>query len=183
MQSGRKRKRPTVVSVAIPFAPLHCEQSVPLHEQCRVFPFWPPEARTVPTLPCSFSWRELTRCKCACQCICSNVFYLTLNELYLLRLFWKIFCWNFLGKTMIIFFGKQWLLTSCHLSRYPFLFQIHSCSAVQNQDSTVISDYTSGLKALLYVQTRDDLSHWNGQYYRETPRWAFFLFFQYVCPI
>ena len=40
---------------------------------------------------------------------------------------------------------------------------------MQNQDSTVISDYTSGLQALLYVQTRDDLSHWNGQYYRETP--------------
>jgi dihydropyrimidine dehydrogenase (NADP+) len=46
---------------------------------------------------------------------------------------------------------------------------VQVCSAVQNQDSTVISDYTSGLKALLYVQTRDDLAHWNGQYYRETP--------------
>jgi dihydropyrimidine dehydrogenase (NADP+) len=46
---------------------------------------------------------------------------------------------------------------------------VQVCSAVQNQDSTVISDYSSGLKALLYVQTRDDLAHWNGQYYRETP--------------
>lgn len=46
---------------------------------------------------------------------------------------------------------------------------VQVCSAVQNQDSTVISDYTTGLKALLYVQTRDDLSHWNGQYYRATP--------------
>ena len=177
MQSGRKRKRPTVVSVAIPFAPLHCEQSVPLHEQCRAFPFWPPEARTVPTPPCSFSWRELTRCKCACQCICSNVFYLTLNELNLLRLF------VFLGKQWLLFFFENndyWLLSTCPGT--PFLFQIHSCSAVQNQDSTVISDYTSGLKALLYVQTRDDLSHWNGQYYRETPRWALFFVFPIRLP-
>ena len=41
---------------------------------------------------------------------------------------------------------------------------VQVCSAVQNQDSTVISDYTSGLKALLYVQTREDLQHWNGKY-------------------
>ena len=43
---------------------------------------------------------------------------------------------------------------------------VQVCSAVQNQDSTVISDYTSGLKALLYVQTREDLQHWNGKYFK-----------------
>lgn len=47
---------------------------------------------------------------------------------------------------------------------------VQVCSAVQNQDSTVISDYTSGLQALLYVQTRDDLADWNGQYHRTTPK-------------
>lgn len=38
------------------------------------------------------------------------------------------------------------------------------CSAVQNQDFTVINDYNSGLKALLYLKSRDDLQDgWNGQ--------------------
>merc|ERR1712146_311643 len=46
---------------------------------------------------------------------------------------------------------------------------VQVCSAVQNQDSTVISDYTSGLRALMYLQTRKDLADWNGQYYRKTP--------------
>ena len=46
---------------------------------------------------------------------------------------------------------------------------VQVCSAVQNEDSTVISDYTSGLRALMYLQTREDLAHWNGQYLRKTP--------------
>jgi len=37
------------------------------------------------------------------------------------------------------------------------------CSAVQNQDFTVIDDYISGLKALLYLQGIDELKDWNGQ--------------------
>ena len=47
---------------------------------------------------------------------------------------------------------------------------VQVCSAVQNQDSTVISDYTSGLKALLYVQTREDLQHWNGKIFQKRRR-------------
>lgn len=38
-------------------------------------------------------------------------------------------------------------------------FQI--CSAVQNQDFTVIEDYITGLKALLYLDGR--LPGWDGQ--------------------
>ncbi|GIY15422.1 dihydropyrimidine dehydrogenase [Caerostris extrusa] len=37
------------------------------------------------------------------------------------------------------------------------------CSAVQNQDLTVIDDYTTGLKALLYLQTLPHTHDWNGQ--------------------
>ncbi|CAL1262347.1 unnamed protein product, partial [Larinioides sclopetarius] len=37
------------------------------------------------------------------------------------------------------------------------------CSAVQNQDLTVIDDYTMGLKALLYFQTLPHMEDWNGQ--------------------
>ena len=40
------------------------------------------------------------------------------------------------------------------------------CSAVQNQDFTVIADYIVGLKCLLYMQSRDDLKHW----YRPVPK-------------
>lgn len=35
------------------------------------------------------------------------------------------------------------------------------CSAVQNQDFTLINDYCTGLKALLYLRNR--LPIWNGQ--------------------
>lgn len=35
------------------------------------------------------------------------------------------------------------------------------CSAVQNQDFTLINDYCTGLKALLYLRNR--LPEWNGQ--------------------
>lgn len=37
------------------------------------------------------------------------------------------------------------------------------CSAVQNQDFSVIQDYCTGLKALLYLKNRADLREWNGQ--------------------
>jgi dihydropyrimidine dehydrogenase (NADP+) len=37
------------------------------------------------------------------------------------------------------------------------------CSAVQNQDFTVIDDYISGLKALLYLRSLDEFKDWNGQ--------------------
>jgi len=37
------------------------------------------------------------------------------------------------------------------------------CSAVQNQDFTVINDYCVGLKALLYLQGIESLSAWDGQ--------------------
>lgn len=37
------------------------------------------------------------------------------------------------------------------------------CSAVQNQDFSVIQDYCTGLKTLLYMKNRADLKEWNGQ--------------------
>ena len=37
------------------------------------------------------------------------------------------------------------------------------CSAIQNQDFTVVDDYISGLKALLYKQSVQELAEWNGQ--------------------
>lgn len=38
------------------------------------------------------------------------------------------------------------------------------CSAVQNQDFTLIDDYISGLKALLYLQSISEMkSSWKGQ--------------------
>ncbi|GAB6026611.1 hypothetical protein CHUAL_013019 [Chamberlinius hualienensis] len=37
------------------------------------------------------------------------------------------------------------------------------CSAVQNQDFTVISDYLTGLKTLLYLKNIKELSSWDGQ--------------------
>ncbi|XP_043464219.1 dihydropyrimidine dehydrogenase [NADP(+)] isoform X3 [Leptopilina heterotoma] len=37
------------------------------------------------------------------------------------------------------------------------------CSAVQNQDFTVIDDYITGLKALLYLQNLDQTKNWDGQ--------------------
>lgn len=36
-------------------------------------------------------------------------------------------------------------------------------SAIQNQDFTVIEDYITGLKALLYLETLDGLDSWDGQ--------------------
>ncbi|XP_045672629.1 dihydropyrimidine dehydrogenase [NADP(+)] isoform X3 [Phyllostomus hastatus] len=37
------------------------------------------------------------------------------------------------------------------------------CSAVQNQDLTVIEDYCSGLRALLYLKSVEELRDWDGQ--------------------
>ena len=37
------------------------------------------------------------------------------------------------------------------------------CSAVQNQDFTLIDDYTTGLQALLYLQSLDLEGIWEGQ--------------------
>ena len=47
----------------------------------------------------------------------------------------------------------------------PFhvLLYLQVCSAIQNQDFTVIDDYILGLKTLLYMQAVDELSHWDGQ--------------------
>jgi dihydropyrimidine dehydrogenase (NADP+) len=40
---------------------------------------------------------------------------------------------------------------------------VQVCSAIQNQDFSVVQDYISGLKALLYLQAREDLKNWDGQ--------------------
>ncbi|XP_047122765.1 dihydropyrimidine dehydrogenase [NADP(+)] isoform X1 [Hydra vulgaris] len=40
---------------------------------------------------------------------------------------------------------------------------VQICSAVQNQDYTVIDDYVSGLKCLLYMSSCDEFASWNGQ--------------------
>ena len=45
---------------------------------------------------------------------------------------------------------------------------VQVCSAVQNQDSTVIKDYVTGLQALLYMEARGD-SDWKGQYHARQP--------------
>ncbi|XP_052399154.1 dihydropyrimidine dehydrogenase [NADP(+)] isoform X1 [Carassius gibelio] len=37
------------------------------------------------------------------------------------------------------------------------------CSAIQNQDFTVIEDYCTGLKALLYLKSIEELQDWDGQ--------------------
>lgn len=40
---------------------------------------------------------------------------------------------------------------------------VQICSAVQNQDFSIISDYISGLKALLYLRSSKQADKWNGQ--------------------
>jgi dihydropyrimidine dehydrogenase (NADP+) len=40
---------------------------------------------------------------------------------------------------------------------------VQVCSAVQNQDFTVIDDYITGLKTLLYLQSCQVFDNWNGQ--------------------
>eukprot|EP00124_Ichthyophonus_hoferi_P001007 Ihof_evm2s45 gene=Ihof_evmTU2s45 len=40
---------------------------------------------------------------------------------------------------------------------------VQICSSVQNQDYTVVDDYITGLRCLLYLETRPDLAQWNNQ--------------------
>jgi len=44
-----------------------------------------------------------------------------------------------------------------------FILKNQICSAVQNQDFTVVEDYITGLKALLYMKGVKDLQDWDGQ--------------------
>jgi dihydropyrimidine dehydrogenase (NADP+) len=37
------------------------------------------------------------------------------------------------------------------------------CSAVQNQDFTVVDDYITGLKAMMYINAHPDFAQWDGQ--------------------
>jgi len=37
------------------------------------------------------------------------------------------------------------------------------CSSVQNQDFTVVDDYITGLKTLMYLRSIEQLKHWDGQ--------------------
>lgn len=41
---------------------------------------------------------------------------------------------------------------------------VQICSAIQNQDFTVVDDYITGLKTHLYMQSRPDLRNWNRQH-------------------
>lgn len=43
---------------------------------------------------------------------------------------------------------------------------VQICSAVQNQDFSVVSDYITGLKALLYLRASKQSDRWNGQSYK-----------------
>lgn len=47
---------------------------------------------------------------------------------------------------------------------------VQICSAVQNQDFSVIGDYISGLKALLYLRASKQADLWNGQTYKIVPK-------------
>jgi len=40
---------------------------------------------------------------------------------------------------------------------------VQVCGALQNQDFTIIQDFITGLKALLYLRQRQDLATWDGQ--------------------
>ena len=51
--------------------------------------------------------------------------------------------------------GLQFLHAGAHA--------VQVCSAVQNQDFSVINDYNLALKSLLYMKTRTDLKEWKGQ--------------------
>ena len=37
------------------------------------------------------------------------------------------------------------------------------CSAIHNQDFTLVDDYINGLKTLLYLQAVDEVGAWDGQ--------------------
>lgn len=47
---------------------------------------------------------------------------------------------------------------------------VQICSAVQNQDFSVINDYTTGLRALMYLRSSKQSERWNGQSPREVPK-------------
>ena len=51
--------------------------------------------------------------------------------------------------------GLQFLLAGASV--------LQVCSAVQNQDYTLIHDYVTGLKALLHIASVEELKDWNGQ--------------------
>lgn len=51
--------------------------------------------------------------------------------------------------------GLQFLLAGASV--------LQVCSAVQNQDYTLINDYVTGLKTLLYLSKVEPLKSWNGQ--------------------
>ncbi|KAF7482763.1 hypothetical protein GHT09_005899 [Marmota monax] len=58
--------------------------------------------------------------------------------------------------------GSVWRMSSWFDVGFLFhLFQV--CSAIQNQDFTVIEDYCTGLKALLYLSSIEELQDWDGQ--------------------
>lgn len=40
---------------------------------------------------------------------------------------------------------------------------VQVCSAIQNQDFTLIDDYTTGLKTLIYLSALEHTKHWDGQ--------------------
>ena len=40
---------------------------------------------------------------------------------------------------------------------------VQVCSAIHNQDFTLMDDYVTGLKTLLYLQGISELSQWTGQ--------------------
>lgn len=54
-----------------------------------------------------------------------------------------------------------WRISSWFDNWLLLLFQV--CSAVQNQDFTVIQDYCTGLKALLYLRSIEEFQDWDGQ--------------------
>lgn len=45
---------------------------------------------------------------------------------------------------------------------------VQICSAIQNQDFSIISDYISGLKALLYLRSSKEAGKWSGQTYKNS---------------
>lgn len=47
---------------------------------------------------------------------------------------------------------------------------VQICSAVQNQDFSVINDYVTGLRALLYLRSSRQADRWLGQTYKHTPK-------------
>jgi len=47
---------------------------------------------------------------------------------------------------------------------------VQICSAVQNQDFSIVSDYISGLKALLYLRSSLQADRWNGQTFKFLPK-------------